>query len=112
MELVAAWRSASDRRLMATITYLRTLDYVASILEEDVELLDTIISNKDNLTYGTIISVYTGPGEAITALTDLGVEELDDMLTEARRSTNAWHEFIDDFVQDPELAARFKGQPR
>jgi len=97
---------------MATITYVRTLDYVASILEEDMELLEAIVSNDDNLSYGNIISVYTGPDEAITALTDYGVEELADMLRHARRSTKDWHEFIDDFVDDPELAARFKGQPR
>lgn len=97
---------------MATITYLRTLDYVASILQEDLELLEAIVWNHDNLSYGNIISVYTGPDEAITALTDPGVEELADMLRDARRSTKDWHEFIDDFVDDTELAARFKSQPR
>lgn len=66
----------------------------------------------DNLSYGAIISVYTGPDEAITALTDHGLEELADMLREARRSTKTWHEFLDDFVDDPELAARLKSQAR
>ncbi|MBT6313904.1 MAG: hypothetical protein HOJ21_11930, partial [Alphaproteobacteria bacterium] len=55
---------------MAAVTYVRTLDY------EDVALLEAIVSNHDNLTYGAIISVYTGPDEAITALTDHGVEAL------------------------------------
>jgi hypothetical protein len=64
---------------MATITYVRTLEYAASILEEDVELLEAIVSNDDNLSYGAIISVYTGPDEAIAALTDPGVLELADM---------------------------------
>jgi hypothetical protein len=31
---------------MATITYVRTLEYAASILEEDVELLEAIVSNE------------------------------------------------------------------
>jgi hypothetical protein len=97
---------------MATITYVRTLEYAASILEEDVELLEAIVSNDDNLSYGAIISVYTGPDQAITALTDSGVLELADMLREARRSTKTWHEFLDDFVDDPELAARLKSQAR
>ncbi|GGC05257.1 hypothetical protein GCM10011494_24810 [Novosphingobium endophyticum] len=101
---------------MATVTYVRTLGYVArhgyvvSILDEDLELLEAIVSNDDNLTYGAIISVYTGPDEAITALTDHGVEELADMLSEARLTTTAWHQFLDDFVDDTELAARFKAQ--
>jgi hypothetical protein len=59
---------------MAAVTSVSTLDYVATMLSEDVELLDAIVSNDDNLTYGAIISVYTGPDEAITALTDHGIE--------------------------------------
>jgi hypothetical protein len=96
---------------MAVVTYVRTLAYVATMLGEDVELLEAIVSNDDNLTYGTIISVYIGPNEAIAALTDHGVEELTDMLSEARLTTKTWHQFLDDFVDDPELAARFKSQP-
>ncbi|MCI4592555.1 hypothetical protein MOK15_21080 [Sphingobium sp. BYY-5] len=95
---------------MATVTHIRTLDYVATMLGEDVELLEAIVWNDDNLTYGTIISVYTGPDEAVTALTDDGVEELGDMLRNARLTTQAWYDFLDAFVDDPELAARFKAQ--
>jgi hypothetical protein len=42
-----------------------------------VELLEAIVWNDDNLTYGSIISVYTGPDETITALTDDGVVKAD-----------------------------------
>ena len=110
MELGAADRPASIGRLMAAVTYVRTLDYVARILDEDVELLEAIVSNDDNLTYGAIISVYIGPDESITALTDQGVDELTDMLSEARLTTRNWHRFLDDFVDAPELATRFKTQ--
>ena len=75
---------------MAVVTYVRTLDYVATMLEEDAELLEAIVSNDDNLSYGNIISVCTGPDEAITALTDHGVEELADMIRDARRTTKSW----------------------
>ena len=95
---------------MAAITHVRSLDCVAAILKEDRELLEAIVWNDDNLTYGTIISVYTGPDEAITALTDDGIEELSDMLRDARRTTETWHAFLDDFLDDAELAARFKAQ--
>ena len=96
--------------LMATITHVRTLDYAAKMLGEDVELLKAIVWNDDNLTYGSIISVYTGPDETITARTDDGVDELSDMLREARRTTQTWHSFLDDFLDDPELVTRFKAQ--
>jgi hypothetical protein len=32
------------------------------------------------------------------------------MLSEARLTTTTWHQFLDNFVDDPELAARFKTQ--
>ncbi|MFP5510705.1 MAG: hypothetical protein ACLGIP_16340 [Alphaproteobacteria bacterium] len=95
---------------MATLTRVRTLDFVARMLDEDVELLEAIVWNDDNLSYGAITSVYTGPDEAITALTDDGIEELSDMLRDARRTAETWHDFLDDFVDDPELTARFRGQ--
>lgn len=37
------------------------------MLDEDVELLNAIVLNDDNLTYGPI-SLYTGADEAIIAL--------------------------------------------
>ena len=96
---------------MTTLTHVCTFDYVARMLGEDPELLEAIVYNDDNLTYGTIISVYTGPDETITALTDDGIEELTDMLSAARITTETWHAFLDDFVDDEDLVARIKAQP-
>ncbi|MEB3422166.1 hypothetical protein ACFSDD_00785 [Salipiger marinus] len=95
---------------MATVTHVFTIDYVAKMLGEDPELLEAIVSNDDNLTYGDIISVYTSSEEAITALTDRGIEELRDMLRAARMTPETWHEFLDDFVHDAELVARIKAK--
>ncbi len=97
MELGATDHLASRGRLMATVTHVCTLDYVAGLLDEDPELLDAILSNSDNLTYGSIITVHTGTDEAITTLTDDGIDELTDMLSEARLTTETWHRFLDDF---------------
>lgn len=95
---------------MAAVTHVCTLDYVAKMLGEDPELLEAIVYNDDNLTYGSIISVYTGPDDTITALTDDGIDELKDMLRDARITTETWHAFLDDFVNDAELVARIKAQ--
>jgi len=96
---------------MAAITHICTLNYVAKMMDEDPELLEAIVWSDDNLTYGSIISVYTGPEETITALTDDGVEELTAMLRDARSTTDSWHQFLDDFVDDEELVARIKAKP-
>ena len=95
---------------MAAITHICTLDYVAKMMGEDLELLEAIIWNDDNLTYGSIISVYTGPEETITALTDDGIEELTDMLRDARINTESWHQFLNAFLDDAKLGARFKAK--
>jgi len=95
---------------MATITYVFTINHVAEMLGEDVELLQVMVRNSDNLTYGNIISVVTGDDEAITALTDDGIDELNQMLSTARRSPETWNEFLDSFVDDEELIARVKAK--
>jgi hypothetical protein len=78
---------------MATVTYVFSIDYVAKLLDEDLEFLQAIVSNADNLSYGCIISVYTGPDEAITSLTSDGMEELEQMLAHARRTTDEWSSY-------------------
>ena len=95
---------------MAAVTHVRTIDYVAKMLGEDVELLEAIISNDDNLTYGNIVSVYAGADETVTALTDDGIEELKQMIRDARMTTALWHEFLEDFVDDAELVACIKAR--
>lgn len=76
----------------------------------DVELLEAIVCDGDNLTYGTIISVYADADAAITALTDDSIEELHDMLRDARRNSQTWHGLLDDVKDDPVLADHLKTQ--
>lgn len=73
---------------MATVTHVFSIDYVATLLDEDAELLRAIVRNDDNLSYGNIISVVTGEDQAMTALTDDGIDELSQMLSDARRSAD------------------------
>ncbi|WP_306030215.1 hypothetical protein [Stappia sp. MMSF_3263] len=95
---------------MAAVTHVTTLACVAQLLGEDLELLEAIVENDDNLTYGSIVSVQTGQDDYVTALTDDGIYELKDMLANARSSTENWHSFLDDFVSDPDVTARVKAQ--
>lgn len=93
---------------MATLTHVCTLDYVARMLGEAPELLEAIVYNDDNLSYGAIISVYTGQDDTVTALTDDGIDELKDMLRDARITTETWHAFLDDFGDDQKINTRIK----
>ena len=91
-----------------TVTQVFTVAFVATLLDEDPEMLEAIVYNDDTLSYGAIISVHTGADEAITALTDKGIGELRDMLVDARRSPLHWHDFLKDFVSEPDIIARVK----
>jgi hypothetical protein len=93
---------------MAATTYVCSITHVARLLGEDLELIEAIVSNDDNLSYGHIVSVQIGEDDYITALTDNGIEELRDMLTSARVSIEAWHSFLEDFADDPNIIARVK----
>jgi hypothetical protein len=97
---------------MAAVTHLCSLDFVASILDKDVDLLEAIVVNDDNLTYGAIVIVQTGSDEAITVLTSGGISELRDMLALARASERTWHKFLDDFVSDQAVIERFRSSAR
>lgn len=90
---------------MAATNHVCSIAHVAMRLGEDPELLEAIVSNDDDLTYGNIVSVHVGHANYITALTDDGIEELSDMLASARVSVKEWHSFLENFV------ARVKDQP-
>jgi hypothetical protein len=93
---------------MATVTQVYALDHVAQMLGEDLEMLEAIVSNDDNLSYGNIISVHTGTNERATVLAAHGIEELRDMLRDARRSPQHWSDFLEDFIDEPDIIARVK----
>jgi hypothetical protein len=81
-----------------------------TVAHQDVALLEAIICNDNNLTYGNIIRVNVSPDKAISALTDDRVEELTDMIRAARNNTKTWHTFFDDFVDDANLVSRIRAQ--
>jgi hypothetical protein len=93
---------------MPKVTQLYALERVAQTLGEDLEMLEAIVSNDDNLSYGNIISVDTTTKENTKLISAHGIEELRDMLTDARRSPEHWRNFLEDFVNDPDVIARVK----
>nr|WP_321526331.1 hypothetical protein [uncultured Cohaesibacter sp.] len=99
---------------MAQTRYVLTLERVAEILDEDLELIAAIVANDDNLSCGCIVYVEMAAGnDSIKALTVDDVEELGQMLADARSSQQEWDIFLTGFVADPEIFARVKPkQPR
>jgi hypothetical protein len=79
---------------MPTVRLVFTLDHVAKVLDEHPELVDAIVSNEDNLTYGSIITICAGPDNYLSALTDDGIDELRDFIADFRRSPEEWDDFL------------------
>nr|WP_245274528.1 hypothetical protein [Mesorhizobium sp. L2C066B000] len=65
----------ASRQFRCLADSLDKFNHVAKMLGEDPELLEAIVCNHDNLSYGSLISVYDGTG------------------AHARRSTNDWKRF-------------------
>lgn len=97
---------------MPKVTRVYALEQVAQMLDEDLEMLEAIVSNDDNLGYGNIISVDTATDDNTKLITDHGIEELRDMLSDARRSSQHWRDFLDDFVNDLEIIHELRTMDR
>ena len=115
MELDANCGHAVGRGLMAQTRYALTLERVAEILDEDPLPPPPPRTHRDdrchddNLSCGCIVYVEMAAGnDSIKALTVDGVEELGQMLADARSSQQEWDIFLTDFVADPEIFARVK----
>lgn len=87
---------------MAVVSHVFTLDYVASILGEHPDLIDAIVSNDDNLTYGSIITISSGPDEYRTAIAADAIDELRALIADNRHSPEEWELFLEHVIYDPE----------
>ena len=93
---------------MAAVTHVYLASYVANILGEHPELIEAILSNDDNLSYGSIISISAGPDEYQTAITSQGIEELRDFIADFRRSTEEWDDLLHSLIDDPKIIQAVK----
>ncbi|MDR3561517.1 MAG: hypothetical protein P4N59_08800 [Negativicutes bacterium] len=93
---------------MATVRHVFMLDYVADILGEHPDLIDAIVSNDDNLSYGSIITVSDGPDDFKTAMTRNAIDELRDLLADLRRSPAEWDDFLASIIDDAQIIKSIK----
>ena len=91
---------------MARPTHVYTIEYVATLIGENLELLEEIASNSDNIDYGEMIHVYDGTNEGITTFTDRGIESLQEFLADVRFWEGGVRQFLLDEQCDPEKIER------
>ncbi|KQV33181.1 MULTISPECIES: hypothetical protein [unclassified Rhizobium] len=91
---------------MARPTHVYTIDYVATLIGENLELLEEIASNSDNIDYGEMIHVYDATDKGITTFTDRGIESLQEFLADVRSWEGGVRQFLLDEQCDPEKIER------
>lgn len=93
---------------MARPTLFYAMKYVATLIDENPELLAEITRNSDNIDEGDMIHVSDGSDESIIAFTDRGIECLQDFLADIRSRVGGIHQFLVDSQCDPEILERIK----
>ena len=98
---------------MARSTHLYTIKYVATMIGENLELLEEIAANSDNIDYGEMVYVDDGTDVGITAFTDRGIESLQEFLADVRTWKGGIRGFLEDSQCDPEIIERIMAdQPK
>jgi hypothetical protein len=106
VELGAEHGIREQSRLMRRDTHIYAIGYVAKMIGENLELLEQIATNSDNIDYGEMIDVATGPGEGITAFTSRGIESLQEFIADVRTWEGGIRQFLLDDRCDPETIER------
>ena len=106
MELARRRPHPAGRRLTARPTHVYTIDYVATVIGENIELIRKIAGTSDNIDYGEIIYAHDGREEGIMPLTDRGIESLQEFLADVRTWDGGVRQFLIDEQCDPEKIER------
>ncbi|WP_123147279.1 hypothetical protein [Mesorhizobium delmotii] len=87
---------------MARPTMVYTIEYVATLIGENLELLQEIASNSDNIDYGEMMYAHDGTDEGITTFT----ESLKEFLADVRTWEGGVRQFLLDSQCDLEMIER------
>jgi len=91
---------------MSRPTYVFSIDHVAKMIDESLELIEIISSNSDNIDYGEMIQVYNGTDISLTTFTDRGVESLQELLADIRTWDGGIRKFLIDEQCEPDVIER------
>ena len=91
---------------MARPTHVYTIEHVASLIGENLELIRQVASNSDNIDYGEMIHAHDGSEEGITTFTDRGIESLKEFLADIRTWDGGVRQFLVEQQCDPERIER------
>ena len=105
MEL-AAKLGAAESSLMGRVTHVYSVDNVATMIGESLELIELVSWNSDNVDFGEMIHVHDGTEEGTTTFTDRGIESLQEFLADIRTWKGGIRQFLIGERCDPEMIER------
>jgi hypothetical protein len=91
---------------MARVTHVTSIDHVATMIGESLELIEIVSWNSDNIDYGEMIHVHDGTEEGITTFTDRGIESLQEFLADLRTWNGGIRQFLINEQCDPDMIER------
>ncbi|MGP3711320.1 hypothetical protein ACS5UA_10710 [Brucella sp. RRSP16] len=91
---------------MARSRFVYTLSQVASMISENLELIEEITANFDNISEGELVYVSDGSEDGTEGLTPNGIEELQSLLADIRTWDGGIREFLVETQCDPEITDR------
>ena len=91
---------------MARVTQVYSIDQVARMTGESLELIEVVSWTSDNIDYGETIHVHDGTEKGITTFTDRGIEALQEFLADVRTWDGGIRQFLLDQQCEPDVIDR------
>ncbi|ACM39675.1 MULTISPECIES: hypothetical protein [Rhizobium/Agrobacterium group] len=91
---------------MARARFIYTLRQVASMIGENLELIEEVTANSDNISDGELVYVSDGSEDGTKGLTENGIEELQSLLADIRTWDGGIRQFLVDEQCDPKIIER------
>lgn len=88
---------------MARSRFIYTLQEVASMIGENLELIEEVTANSDNIAEGELVYIRDGSEDGTRGLTENGIDDLQNLLAEIRTWDGGIRQFLTDEQGDPEM---------
>ena len=91
---------------MARSRFIYTLKEVASMIGENLELIEEVTANSDNIAEGELVYVRDGSEDGTKGLTENGIDDLQSLLADIWTWDGGIRQFFVDEQCDPEMIDR------
>ncbi|RFB86044.1 hypothetical protein B5K11_29110 [Rhizobium leguminosarum bv. trifolii] len=91
---------------MARSRFIYSLKEVASMIGENLELIEEVTANSDNIAEGELVYVRDGTEDGTKGLTENGIDDLQSLLADIRTWDGGIRQLLVDEQCDPEMIDR------